>query len=113
MTQNTSELARSYYEAMANKDEKSIESYLHPLVTFLSPVAEFVGKQGVFSWVKGFLPNFESLTIRAVCANENQAMVAYDIKFANSLSVVRGAALLDFEDSLICRIELFFDTGKR
>lgn len=112
VAKNISEVARSYYEAMAAKDEKTIESFLHPSVSFLNPVAEFKGKTDVQSFVKGFLPNFETLTIRSVCANINQAMLAYDIKFPNSASVVRGASLLDFNDGLISRIELFFDTGK-
>ncbi len=112
MKQTIRELAKSYYEAMGRKDEKDIERRLHPSVTFLSPVAEFNGKQEVFSWVKGFLPNFESLTIRSACAHESQAMLAYDIKFPGSDKVVRGAALLDFDDDLISRIELFFDRGQ-
>lgn len=109
MKQTIRDLAKAYYESMGKKNEKDIESRLHPSVTFLSPVAEFRGKQEVFAWVKGFLPNFETLNIRSVCAHENQAMLAYDIKFPNTEKVVRGAALLDFEGDLISRIELFFD----
>lgn len=112
MSKNNGELARSYYEAMGRKDEKTIEGYLHPSVTFLSPLAQFGGKAAVFSWVRGFLPVFDSLTIRSVCANEGQAMLAYDIRFPNSASVVRGAALLDISENLISRIELFFDASK-
>ena len=112
MKQTTRELAKSYYEAMGRKDEKDIERHLHPSVTFLSPVAEFNGKDDVLGWIKGFLPNFESLTIRSVCAHENQAMLAYDIKFPGAAKLVRGAALLDFNGDLISRIELFFDRGQ-
>jgi hypothetical protein len=35
VAQNISEIARSYYEAMGVKDEKAIESYFHPSVSFL------------------------------------------------------------------------------
>lgn len=109
MSQDLIKLGKAYYEAMAKKDAQAIEKMLHDEVSFLSPMGEFKGKIAVFSWVKGFLPNFESLHICSVCSNEKQAMVAYDIKFPGLENVVRGAALLSFSNNLIKNIELFFD----
>ena len=103
------DIGRSFYEAMAKKDDSAIANLLSHDVTFLSPVTQLSGKNEVLAWERRFLPSFNSLTIHTVCSNESQAMLAYEIQFPDMDEGARAAALLNISQGLITRIELFFD----
>lgn len=105
------EIADAYYLAMNNKDKNGMERLLHPDVKFISPITELIGKKAVLKWIEDFLPKFESAIVRAKFANEHQAMLAYDLVFPAPIGRYRAASLIDFQDGLIRKIELFFDTG--
>ncbi|MCE5293583.1 MAG: nuclear transport factor 2 family protein [Chlamydiales bacterium] len=99
----------AYYEAMGRKDLSTIETYLHPDVRLISPLAEITGKENVLNSVTHFLDVFNTLTIRASCGNDNHVMLAYDLHCAAPFGLVRGAVLLTFKDGLIFQYELFYD----
>lgn len=101
--------AAAYYQAMNCKNLSIIETYLHPEVRMISPLAEVVGKEAVLNSVKHFLPVFDSLTLRAQCGDGDQVMLAYDLDCSAPFGVVRGAVLLTFEKGLIKQYELFYD----
>ena len=47
--------------------------------------------------------------MHAKFGSEDQAMLTYDMDFAEPIGVCRAAALMTFKDGLIARSELFFD----
>ena len=102
--------AVAYYQGMNSKDISAMEKYLHPEVRLISPVANIMGKAAVLNSVKNLFSVFNKLTIRAQFGDENQAMLAYDLDCPAPIGIYRGAVLLTFQDGLIIRYELFFDT---
>lgn len=109
MSEKNLHSAIAYYQAMNNKDLAIIETYLHPEVLLISPFAEVAGKVPVLEAVKSFLGAFDTLTMRACCANNDQVMLAYDVDCPAPLGIIRGAVLLHFQEDLILRYELFYD----
>jgi hypothetical protein len=101
--------ATSYYQAFNKKDIVEIEKYLHQNVLFITPLGTVQGKENLVETIKQFFNFFNALTIRTVLGSENQAMVAYDVEFPEPIGMVRSAALMDFKEGLIARIELFYD----
>jgi hypothetical protein len=101
--------AVAYYQAMNAKDLSVIERYLHPEVRLISPLADITGKDAVLNSVKHFLAVFNKLTIRAHCGNGDQVMLAYDLDCPAPFGLVRGAVLLNFQEGLVIRYELFYD----
>ncbi|MBY0501569.1 MAG: nuclear transport factor 2 family protein [Alphaproteobacteria bacterium] len=107
---NNVNIAEAYYGAMAEKNLKRLGEYLHPDVQFKSPFKEILGKEVFLDVVKEFMTLFETLTIRAKCGSDNQVMLAYDVDFPAPIGKLPTAALMAFQEGLIARIELFFDT---
>ena len=104
-------IAQAYYTAMAEKNSSNIEAYLHPEVHLVGPYGEKVGKEMVFDSAKKFMHMFKAINIRAVCASDDQVMLAYDLlEFNQPGTILRAASLMTFKDSLIIKNELFFDT---
>jgi hypothetical protein len=104
-------IAQAYYAAMAEKNSSDIERYLHPEVRLVGPYGEKIGKEMVFDAAKKFMHMFKTINIRAVCASDDQVMLAYDLlEFNQPDSTLRAASLMTFKDSLIIKNELFFDT---
>jgi hypothetical protein len=102
--------AVAYYQAMNNKDLYTIEKFLHPDVRLISPLADITGKEDVFNSVRHFLAVFNTLTVRAQFSSGTQAMLAYDLDCPAPIGLYRGAVLLTFQEDLIIRYELFYDT---
>lgn len=110
MTETNINLAKAYYETLGAKDSASMGKYLHPEVKFISPLAQMTGKESVLEAAKNLFKIFEKLDIRALFGNEDQAMVALDMHCPEPIGVFRTASLLTFQEGLITRIELFYDT---
>ncbi|MFI5342725.1 MAG: nuclear transport factor 2 family protein [Chlamydiales bacterium] len=109
MSENNLDSATAYYQAMGNKNISVMEKLLHPEVRLISPLADITGKDAVLNSVKQFLTLFNKLTIRAKFGAGDQAMLAYDLDCPAPFEIIRGAALLTFEEGLIIRYELFYD----
>jgi hypothetical protein len=109
MSENNLSTANAYYQALAEKNIAEAEKHLHPDVQCIGPIVKVVGKESVVEANKKFVSLFKALKIRASFASQNQAMLVYDLECAAPLSVFSSAVLLTFRDSLIDRIELFYD----
>jgi ketosteroid isomerase-like protein len=101
--------AEAYYQAMNGKDLAGMARNLHPDVRFISPLADLNGKQAVLDAAKRLLTLLKSVGVQAKFGSESQAMLTYDLDFAEPIGICRTAALMTFKDGLIARIELFFD----
>ncbi|MGA7473342.1 MAG: nuclear transport factor 2 family protein [Candidatus Sulfotelmatobacter sp.] len=109
MTENNVTSAVSYYKAMADKDLNGMARRLHPDVRLVTPMEELTGKETVLEAAKRLLPLINSIKVHAKFGSEDQAMLTYDMGFAESIGVCRAAALMTFKDGLIVRNEIFFD----
>jgi SnoaL-like domain len=110
MSDSTTRIATSYYQAMAEKDVAELTKYLHPDVHFRGLV-EAQGREAFLGAAKHMMTLSTGLEIRAVVGDSERAMVAYDLLFAPPIGAVRTAALLTFDAGLIKSIELFFDAS--
>ena len=61
-------VAFAYYQAMSEKNISEVGKYLHPHVTFRSPLAKLDGKEAVLEAIRRFVEGFKLFTIRAKCA---------------------------------------------
>jgi hypothetical protein len=53
---------------------------------------------------------FKSLAIRAEFGSENQAMIVYEVEIPG-LPKLQAASLLSFQEGLISKIELFYESN--
>jgi ketosteroid isomerase-like protein len=109
MTEKSVASAVAYYKAMADKDLAGMARHLHPDVRLISPMEELIGKEAVLAAVKPLLNLVKSIRVHAKCGSQGQAMLTYDMEFAEPIGAVRTAVLMTFKDGLIARSELFFD----
>jgi SnoaL-like domain len=109
MTEKNVASALAYYKAMADKDLTGMARHLHPDVRLVTPMEELTGKEAVLAAVKPLLNLIKSIKVHAKFGSEDQAMLTYDMDFAEPIGVCRAAALMTFKDGLIVRNEIFFD----
>jgi ketosteroid isomerase-like protein len=102
--------AIAYYKAMNDKDVPGMGRHLHPDVQLVSPMEHLTGKAAVLEAAKKLSTHIQGIRMHAKFGSEEQAMVSYDMNFAEPVGVCRAAALMTFKDGLIARNELFFDT---
>lgn len=100
----------AYYTALGKKNLEEVEQYLHPDIQFMDPQEKVIGKGAVLKAAKGFAGIFKTLTIRAKFGSEDQAMIVYDVEIPNFSKNLRAASLLSFQEGLISKIELIYDT---
>ena len=110
MDYNSAGIAEAYYVLMGRKDFAKMEEYLHPSVQLVGPLGTVMGKKEVFEAAKSFASLIENLTIRAKFGSGNRAMVVYDFHFPAPVGNSSGAVLLTFQDGLIIKYELFYDS---
>ena len=102
--------AVNYYDAMLNKDFDTVSGYLHDDINFIAPFAEIHSKEEVISAGKMFAAMLQDLQIRSTFASDNEVMLAYDVVFSDPIGKNRAAALMNFENGKITKIELFYDS---
>ncbi len=105
-------LAVDYYTQVGNKNPQGFSKYLHHDVEFFGPLANLKGKKEVVEATTNFTHAFHSLTIKAKFCTGDQAMVVYDVDLPGVSKAFPGAALLNFRDGLIVRIQLFYDGSR-
>jgi len=103
--------AVAYYKAMADKDLPGMARHLHPDVRLVTPMEELTGKEVVLEAAKRLLNLIKSIKVHAKFGSQEQAMLTYDMDFAEPIGVCRAAALMTFKDGLIVRNEVFFDAS--
>ena len=101
--------AVNYYGAMLKQDFETMAAYLHPDVLFIGPLAEMTGKEPVVEAATGLAKMIDDIDIHAKFQTGNQVMLAYNFSFPQPIGKLRASVLMDFEDDLISRIELFYD----
>lgn len=111
MTQSNAALAEAYYKAMNDKDLPAMARHLHPNVRLVTPMEDLTGRDAVLEAVKRLLGFIQSVEVQARFDSRNQAMLAYNMHFAEPAGLCRAAALMTFQDGLIVRNELFFDAS--
>jgi SnoaL-like domain len=111
MTQNNAASGEAYYQAMSNKDLPAMAQHLHPDVRLLTPMEDLSGRDAVLEAAKKLLGFIKSVEVQARFDSGNQAMLVYNMHFAEPTGVCRTAALMTFQDILIVRNELFFDAS--
>lgn len=104
------DIAESYYNAMVAKDFDKMAGYLHDNAHFTSPLAEMHGKDQIVAAAKNFGGILQGIQIRSRFASGNQIMLAYDMVVPAPIGKFRAAVLMEFTESLISKIELFYDT---
>ncbi len=109
MTEKNVASAVAYYKAMADKDLSGMARHLHSNVRLVSPMEELTGKEAVLAAVKPLVNLIKNIKVHAKFGSEDQAMLTYDMEFAEPMGVCRTAVLMTFKDDLIARSELFFD----
>ena len=107
---DTKTVAVAYYTALGKKDMEAVKKCLHPDIQFTDPQEKVVGREAVLKAAKGFTAIFKALTIRAKFGSEDQAMIVYDVDIPGLAKNLRAASLLSFQEGLISKIELIYDT---
>lgn len=102
--------ALSYYNAMQAKDFDSMANYLSDDIRLIGPLAEINGKAEVLAAAKNFAGMLKEIQIRSKFSDNHQVMLAYDMIVPEPIGKFRAAALMDFENSKITKIELFYDS---
>lgn len=112
MTIHTEEetLGVAYYTALGEKNIQEVKKYLHPDIQFTDPQETVSGKETVLKAAQGFMGVFKTLTIRAKFGSEKQAMIVYEVEIPSLSKKLQAASLLSFQDGLISKIELFYDS---
>ncbi len=102
-------IAEKYYAHMLSKNFDAMQECLHPDVVLISPLAEISGRDVVVAAAKNLSKILKEIEIRSKFSHRNQVMLAYDFMFPMPIGKLRAAALMDFNDGQISRIELFYD----
>jgi hypothetical protein len=111
MTEKNMLSAVAYYKAMADKDLPGMARHLHADVRLLTPMEELTGKEAVLEAAQRILNLIKSIQVHAKFGSEDQAMLTYDMDFAEPIGVCRAAAWMTFKDGLFVRNEVFFDAS--
>lgn len=110
MKRDTKAIGVAYYMALAEKNIEKVSKYLHPDVQFTDPQEKLIGREAVLKAAQGFAGIFKNLKIRAPFGSEDQAMIVYEVEIPDITKKLQAASLLSFEEGLISKIELFYDT---
>jgi len=111
MTGSNAASAEAYYKAMNDKDLSGMARYLHADVRLVTPMEDVTGKDLVLAAAEKLLKFIRRIEVQAKFESATQAMLAYDMHFAEPVGLCRAAALMTFKDGLIARNELFFDAS--
>lgn len=110
MKTDTKAIGVAYYTALGEKNIEAVKKYLHPDVLFTDPQEKVIGREAVLQAAEGFTGIFKSLTIRAKFGSEDQAMIIYEVEILGLSKKLQAASFLSFNEGLISKIELFYDS---
>lgn len=110
MKRDTIAAATAYYTALSRKNLPEVKACLHPNVQFSDPQETLIGREAVLRAAQGFTGVFKSLTIRTQFGTEEQAMIVYEVEIPGLSQKLQAASLLSFQEGLISKIELFYDS---
>ncbi len=107
---DTKNIAVAYYKALGEKNMEEVVGYLHPNIQFTDPQETHIGSDAVLKAATGFAGVLKTLTIREAFGTENKAMIVYEVDIPGLPKKLQASSLLSFEDGLISKIELFYDS---
>jgi hypothetical protein len=110
MMTDTKATGAAYYRALGEKNIEKVKEYLHPHIQFTDPQETVIGIESVLKAAKGFSGIFKTLTILTEFGSKDQAMIVYEVEIPGLTKKLRAASLLSFQEGLISKIELFYDT---
>jgi hypothetical protein len=110
MKTDTKAIAVAYYTALGEKNIEKVKGYLHPDIQFTDPQETVTSREAVLQAAKGFTGIFKSLAIRSKFGSEDQAMIVYEVEIPGLSKKLQAASLLSFQEGLISKIELFYDS---
>ena len=110
MKTDTQSIGVAYYTALGKKNIEKVKGYLHPDIQFTDPQETVIGREAVLQAAKGFTGIFKSLTIRSKFGSEDQTMIVYEVEIPGLPKKLQAASLLSFQEGLISKIELFYDS---
>ena len=94
---------------MQLKDFDTMASYLSDDLCLISPLAEINGKEELLMAAKNFGGMLIDIQIRSEYADNKQVMLGYEMILPEPIRKFRAAALMEFENNNITKIELFYD----
>jgi len=100
----------AYYTALGEKNIEKVKGYLHPDIQFTDPQETVTGRESVLKAALEFTGIFKNLEIRSAFGSEQQAMVVYEVEIPGLFDKLQAASLMNFQEGLISRIELFYDS---
>lgn len=109
MSENNLSIVLAYYDAINQKNPSLAAEKLADNVKIITPLATRAGKVNVVEALKGLCSTVERVTITAKFTSDNQVMLAIDMLFPKPIGNLRAAGLLNVDQGLITRIELFYD----
>ncbi len=109
---DTKAVGVGYYTALGKKNIEEVKKYLHPEIQFTDPQETVIGRESVLKAAQGFTGIFKTLTIREQFGSEHQAMIVYEVEIPGLPHKLQAASLLSFQEGLISKIELFYDSQK-
>jgi len=110
MKTDTKAIGVAYYTALGEKNIEKVSKYLHSDIQFTDPQETVIGRESVLKAAQGFAGIFKTLTIRAPFGSEDQAMIVYEVEIPGLSKKLQAASLLSFQEGLISKIELFYDS---
>jgi hypothetical protein len=110
MMVDTKAIGMAYYTALGEKNFNAVKEYLHPDIQFSDPQEKVIGREAVLKAAQRFAAIFKTLKVRAQFGSENQAMIVYDVEIPGLPKKLQAASLLSFQEGLISKIELFYDS---
>ena len=107
---DTKSIAVAYYTALGEKNIEEVKKFLHSDIQFTDPQEKVIGREAVLKAAKGFMSIFKTLTIRTKFGSEDQAVIVYEVVIPSFDKNLTAASLLSFQEGLISKIELIYDT---
>lgn len=107
---DTKNIAVAYYTALGEKNIESVKKYIHTDIQFIDPLEKLVGREAFLKAAKEFSSIVKTLTIQAAFGSETEAMIVYEVDIPLLGKSLIAASLLSFQEGLISKILLIYDT---
>ncbi|MNW36539.1 RNA polymerase factor sigma-70 [compost metagenome] len=101
-------IAKTYFEAMANKDVEKMLTLVTDNVTTISPLGNLEGKEAFQNFAAGFARMITKLTLIAAFGDDKKAVIVYN---SNTLPVP-DATVVEYivvEDNKISSVQVIYD----
>lgn len=104
-------ILKKYYEAVSNKNLDKALNCIDSNIHFISPMSEVKGKEDFSKAVEGYISMINTLSIRTICGNNEEAIILYNVTIKGKSEPLRTAAFARFSEGLIVHLELFFNAS--